>query len=256
MVESGDHIGELIGPYVLGALEPDEVEDIELHLLWCDECRELVEEQRQVVGLLPYLAEPQPVPLRARRQLRDRIESEFLTPADSGSLSRFPVLIQRFRWAAVGVAAALVLAVFGWSTFQMQAEVEKKDDEVAMVQQQQDRMFEFIKNGGRFVNLQGTGVAPAATGSIILNPINNTALLLVDGIAKPPPEQNYVVWLVKGARHLNSGVLPVDDQGKGQLYITANETLLSFDSIVITEESGPLVANPTGVRLMAARVGD
>src|SRR5690606_37241530 len=77
MSEHEDHhdaIAELIPAYVLGALEPDELEAVELHLLECPRCRAEVDEQRQVTALLPYLAEPRSVPVRARRELLARID--------------------------------------------------------------------------------------------------------------------------------------------------------------------------------------
>jgi hypothetical protein len=40
--------GDLIGPYILGALEPDEAEEMTLHLTECDRC---ARERRQLAGL-------------------------------------------------------------------------------------------------------------------------------------------------------------------------------------------------------------
>lgn len=253
MAEEEGHVDELVAPYVLGALEPEEVEAVELHLLWCDECRTLVEEERQVAALLPYLAEPQPVPLRARRRLFSRVVEQ---PIPIESRRRLPTALVRTGWVAA-IAAAVLAMVFAFNGQQMQAQVEKKDSELEVLKENQRVVAQVLNSPRGFVTtLHSTGVAPGAEGGVILDPTRNAALLVVDGLPKLPSGHAYVVWMVRGSQHINVGVLPVDDQGRGQLLITPPDTLLNYSSILITEESGALTANPTGIRMMAAEMGD
>jgi len=61
---------------------------------------------------------------------------------------------------------------------------------------------------------------------------------------------------VRGNDHVNAGVLPVDNQGRGTLYITMRDALASFDGILVTEETGTQVSNPSGTHMLAAHVGN
>lgn len=280
--DGADPIRELIAPYVLGALEPAEVEAVELHLQTCAACRALVDEERRVVGLLPYLARPQPVPLRARRtlfaRLRDLTDEAAGARGTSGRLSqpaldeqpdaadsapvsrvrrwRAPVSIARLGWVAAVVAAALA-AIFFWNSQQMQTQVARKNSEISAAQQSQSSLSRIISQHGIVTTLRSTGAAPNAQGGIVLDPTHNAAVVVVSGLPKPPPNESYVVWLVRGNQQTNAGILPVDDQGHATLYISPRDALSTYNGFLITEESGQLAANssPHGVRMMQAQVG-
>jgi hypothetical protein len=89
---------------------------------------------------------------------------------------------------------------------------------------------------------------------VLVDPNGNAAVMMVDGLAQPRPGHSYVVWAVRGSEHVKAGILPVDNNGHAVLRIVLPETLLSFDSLIITDEAGPAVAFPSGTRLMAAHV--
>lgn len=258
MMEEESHVGELVAPYVLGALEPEEVEAVEVHLLTCERCRALVEEERAISQLLPYLAEPVDVPMRARRALLAAIRDEVDPEPDivSAAQRRIPALVTRLGWFVAASAVVLAMA-FGWNGQRMQAQVDQKNSELSLLEARQKTIAEFVGSPRGFVtNLQSTGVVTSAEGGVILDPTRNAALLVVDGLPKPMTGHAYVVWMVRGNEHVNAGILPVDSDGRGQLYITMPEVLASFDGILVTDESGPLAVNPSGTRLMAARVGN
>lgn len=56
-----DHVDDLVAAYALGALEPEEREQVERHCRACVRCARLVADERRLVGLLP-LAAPSAVP--------------------------------------------------------------------------------------------------------------------------------------------------------------------------------------------------
>jgi hypothetical protein len=240
------HISELVAPYVLGALEPDEVEQVELHLEGCSMCRALVEEERRVVRALPYLAEPRPVPLSARQNLLKRVEEE-ATPARP---SRWKVLLPSGRsgWIAAATAAVLAL-VFAVNSFQMQGEIEQRDREIS---ERQNEIAEVLGSSrGWTTSLEGS--APGAGGGIIVDPTTNAAILVVNGLEQPEEGHIYVVWMVDDGEHVNVGNLAVDDNGSGQLYITGRGALAAYEGLVITEEvDDTQVAGPSGDEVMAA----
>lgn len=256
MLEEDSHIRELVAPYVLGALEPDEVELVELHLLECPDCRDLVEAERRVADLLPFLAEPVSVPARARRNLLERFRLPSPLTRQDDPRPRVVTVLTRLGWVAA-MAAAVFALFLGWNSTQMQNQVNKKNSELSVLSQNQQTIAQFVSSPNGFVtSLQNTGVAAGAQGGVILNPTRNAALLVVEGFPKPPTGHSYVVWMVRGDEHVNAGVLPIDSQGRGTLYITMPQALSSFDGILVTEETGTRVSIPSGTHMLAAHVNN
>ena len=247
------HVDDLIAAYVLGALEPDELEHVELHLLNCEHCRALADEEHRIAGLLPYLAPPADVPLRARQQLLETVERQepVALPARG---RRLPATMLRVSWLAAGLAAVLALGFF-WHGTQIQQQVDKKDTQLVALEGQQDTVLSFVSTHGGFITqLQDTGGANGAHGGVIVDPTGNAAVMMVDGLAQPRPGHTYVVWALRGDEHVKAGLLPVDNSGHAVLRIVLPEAILSFDQLIITDEVGPAVAFPSGTRLMAAHV--
>lgn len=247
MSGQNDHISELVAPYVLGALEPDEVERVELHLEQCPMCRELVESEREVVRALPWLAEPRPVPLRSRERLLARVRGD----EESSRTSRVKRLILpsgRAGWIAASVAAVLAL-VFAVNSFQMQGEIQKRDQEES---EARASIAEIVQSPrGWTTNLVSN--TPGAAGGIIVDPTTNAAIMVVDGLEQPPDGHAYAVWMVSGDEYVHVGNLDVDDDGRGQLRITAQGRLANYDGLMITEEVAETnVAGPSGDEVMAA----
>jgi hypothetical protein len=246
------HISELVAPYVLGALEPDDVERVESHIDRCLICRGLVEDHRRVVGALPYLAEPREVPLRARQNLMARVRDESV-PIEESRVARLKAFLLpsgRAGWVAAATAAALAL-VFAVNSFQIQGEMEKQAEEVS---EDRANIAEMVQSpGGWMTSLQGG--SSGAGGGIIVDPTTNRAIMVVDGLEQPREDHAYVVWMIdnENGQHLNVGKLIVDEDGRGQLYITTAGALSSYDGMMITEELDEAnIAGPSGDQIMAA----
>ncbi len=99
--------GDLVGPYVLGALEPDEVEEMTEHMAGCDRC---AQERLKLAGLPALLdtahaedeiADPSP-------QLEEAVLDQFVRERARGA--RPPRRWKRFAIPAAA-AATVILAV-------------------------------------------------------------------------------------------------------------------------------------------------
>jgi len=246
------HVDELVAAYVLGALDENELERVEQHLEGCVRCQQAVAEARAAIDLLAYLPEPRPVPLRVRQRLVTRLQAEVEAVVGVSTLA----WRGRLGWLAAAVAAVIAL-VFAWQSLQSQAEVQEREARVRELEQRGQVLAQFVANRpqGFVVPIESTAGAPGARGGVILDPTSNVALVLVDGLPRLPAGQSYVVWLVTGERYINAGVLPVDDQGRGELYLTPQETLSTLTGIAVTVETGVLVASPNGLPVAEATIG-
>jgi anti-sigma-K factor RskA len=246
------HVDDLIAAYVLDALDPEELELVERHLEHCTWCQAAVAEARAAIDLLAYLPEPQPVPLRARHRLLARLQADAATPLEAPPIR----LRSRLGWVAAAVAAVLALA-FAWQSLQSQAEVQQREARVRELEQRGQVLTQFVNNRpqGFVMPIESTAAAPGARGGVILDPTSNAALVMIEGLPRLPTGQAYVVWLVDRDRYINAGVLPVDDQGRGELYLTPQEALSTFTGIAITVETGALASSPNGQPVAQATIG-
>jgi anti-sigma-K factor RskA/putative zinc finger protein len=95
--------GDLVGPYVLGGLEPDEIEEMTQHLAECDRC---AAERRQLAGLPALLdsAHAEDTIAALSPQLEDAVLDRFVR-------ERAQAARPRRRWARFAVPAAAAAAV-------------------------------------------------------------------------------------------------------------------------------------------------
>lgn len=230
---------DLIGAYALGALDPEDLEVIERHLALCERCRQAIADARRTAQLLAFSAPPQPVPAHARRQLLARIRAYPITAG-----VRF--WLRRPAWT-LAVAASLLTLLFGWQVIQQRQEAHRQAHQAVEADAQRRAVVQLIaQRDGLLIRLQGTGTARDAHGAIILDPSSNTALIAVEGLPRPATGQAYVVWLVRGDQYHQAGILPVDERGHAELFLSPRESLRTFDAMAITLENGPQVSAPNG----------
>ena len=99
--------GDLMGPYVLGALEPAEVEEVDQHLTECDRC---ALERRRLAGLPALLdaAHADDAVVALSPQLEDAVLDQFVR--ERARSARPPGAWRRFAIPAAA-AATVILAV-------------------------------------------------------------------------------------------------------------------------------------------------
>lgn len=88
---------ELLGAYALNALEPDEIEALELHLADCPKCRAELRDHRETAAMLAHAGAPAPTGLweRIAASLDD-------VPEDTDTVFRMPVGLSGARTAEKG----------------------------------------------------------------------------------------------------------------------------------------------------------
>lgn len=76
MDEQQDHVDDLVGAYVLGAVTPEEAATVEAHLATCTQCQRLERELREAEEALPLLAGEMDPPARLKERLMAAVIAE------------------------------------------------------------------------------------------------------------------------------------------------------------------------------------
>jgi hypothetical protein len=203
-VSTHPELRDLLGPYLLSALGPDEKREVEEHLRDCPECSEEVRDLRLAHERLTELAG---VEETAPRELKDRV----LTGMPRRETRRVPLVAA----AAVLFALAVLGVLYSTGFF--------APDEVAAA------------------DLQATDLAPQAGGELRVREEdpNARAELEVWGLPRPEPNQYYELWFGEEGGRVSAGTFTVDEEGRETLYMTVPEEASGYGQVGITLEEFP-----------------
>ncbi len=260
-----DKSEELLAGYVLGDLSPEEI--AEMHQLIAEHPEIVIEIDRfqETLAMLPLgLTESQPP-----SNLRDRIAAvaipkneelplaSLLTNASLESANSSPKHSPRQRnfWkiAAItlGSISAIALSALGFDNYQMrqqvatnQIELQKYRQAIALLQSADNRM----------ISLKGMGAIPAASGSVMIAPMEKTAMISIQNLMPIPPENSYRLWAIVDGKKVDCAQFRPDEQGKVFLKVPLGSALKQSTTLIITIEPNKDMPEPTGEMVMKGEV--
>jgi anti-sigma-K factor RskA len=195
---------DLLGPYVMGTLEPNEKREVEDHLEECASCTEEAQELRLVHECLADLAHGTEAP---PPDLRTRVVAGI---AQREARRRLP------SWAAAVAAAFFVLVA------------------IAVI------LTPDLFGGGALAsaNLNPTDRAPDAGGEVSIQGTGENMELRLEAWGLPPckREQYYELWLVEGNDRVSAGSFTVGQSGRVDVRLNAPNFAGSYPKVGITAE--------------------
>ena len=231
-VEVDHHeIQDLLGAYALHAVDAAEEAAVERHILRCEECREELEQHREVTALLSTTERFAPT------NLWENIVRQI--PADSTSGSAIPVepifpivpvlpgaqpdakiVPLRRRWLQP-VAAAAVLALVVGSTIVQSARLGSANDQLAAARADVTELTEQLNrpplNAAVAQAMTGADTQRLTLGSqvsgsnaiIVLMP-GGTGYLAEHTLQPLPPDRTYQLWAIIDGKIISAGILGPD----------------------------------------------
>jgi hypothetical protein len=196
---------DLLGPYVMDALGPEERREVEEHLRECASCREEVRDLRLAHERLADLANTTETP---PPELKDRV----MTEMPHRETRRVPLVA-----AAAVLGALAVLGVLLYSSGLLGR------GEVASA------------------TLEPTELAPRAGGELQVreDDPNARAELEVWGLPRPGPDEYYELWFAQEGGRVSAGTFTVGTQGRETLYMSVPEDASDYQQVGITLEKFP-----------------
>jgi anti-sigma-K factor RskA len=210
---------ELLGPYVLGALDPEEEQAVERHLAGCAACRNeergLRETHERLAGV-SIAASSAPPDLKARilGALPQGGRNRGATPGETARDGRSSSLVRR-AVAVVTILLPLVLVV---------AYLVGAFDRPEMT-----------------AALAPTELAPGAGGELEVRGLGSDleASLEVWGLPETEDDEYYELWFGKEGGRVSAGTFAVDDRGRGELSALCPEVAGGYQRAGITLEQFP-----------------
>jgi anti-sigma-K factor RskA len=195
---------DLLGPYVMGTLEPYEEREVEDHLEGCVSCREEAQKLRLAHERLADLAYSTEAP---PGDLKTRVVAGI--PRREAS-RRVPT------WVAAIAAAFCMLAVLGAII------APNLFGDQAMVS----------------ANLNPTDRAPGAGGEVSIRGTGENMELRLEAWGLPPckSEQYYELWLVEGDERVSAGSFTVGQSGQVDVTLNAPNFSASYPRVGVTAE--------------------
>ena len=206
-----DHqqIRDLLGPFVMGELDPEEARRVETHLEGCAGCGHEAESLRLAHEHLLDLAAASETPPRT---LKDSVVTGRYAPA-----APRPATDWRRGLSRLAVAAAVLLLVLGVAYVPGLL----SDREVAAA------------------TLEPTGRAPEAGGEVeIREGTGENVELRLDAWGLPPceSEEYYEIWFVEDGERVSAGTFSIGDSGDAEVSLNAPRFATSYPRIGITVE--------------------
>lgn len=239
-----ERIKDLLPDYYLGQLPPEEAEEVRRHLTEHAACREALDEVAQVLDLMPFAiheTEP-PAGLKERVMERALEESSRQEPAirPPRRVAQHPAARRGLGWRGAGLLAAaaamLVLLVgLGWAYVDLQQDNRRLQAEVQELQQDSGENSP-PQEGLVAVAAQGTGRAPEARGTAVVDPVGGRLALDVYNLPEPPAGHAYRAWLVSGDEALSLGPMELNERGDGRMTGAVTEPLGRYEALRLTVE--------------------
>jgi anti-sigma-K factor RskA len=200
-----DHLDtrNLLGPYVMGALEPREEREVEEHLKDCESCREEAQDLRlahEQLADLAYITEAPPPDLKGR----------VVAGIPRRESRRVP------SWLTAVAAAFCVLAVLG------------------------ALLTPDLFGGGALAaaTLSPTDRAPDAGGEVSIQGAGENMEVRLEawGLPACKHEQYYELWLVEGKERVSTGSFTVGRSGRVDVSMNAPDFAGSYTQVGVTSE--------------------
>jgi anti-sigma factor RsiW len=222
-----DHqrIQELLGAYALHAVDAREEAAVERHIPHCEECRQELEQHREVAALLSTTERFAPAELwdSIIRQIPTDSTSRPATPAAPTTPVAAPdatIIPLRRQWLRPAAAAAVLALVVG-STVVQTARLNSANDQLAAEQARVMDLNDQLQRppldiavaqamaGADTQRLTLGSQVSGANAIIVLMP-DGTGYLAEHTLQPLPPDRTYQLWAIVDGKIISAGILGAD----------------------------------------------
>ena len=224
-----------LAAYALGDGELSTMD--QAHLAQCAACRSALAGYRRITAALRLSAEEATPPVA----LRARILAAARQPQPAPASEPPPAPRRPVRYAALALAAALLIALFGWN-ITLQQRVEQQAAQFTNSRSNWHTLTALLNDADvRWYAMAGN----QARGRFWADPTGTAACLVAQQLPPLADHQVYQVWLTADRQVVNGGTfLPRD--GDGWVMIRSDAPFTSYQAVIVTIEAAGGSAMPSG----------
>jgi anti-sigma-K factor RskA len=240
---------ELLASYVLGDLTSEEVALVNQLLETHPELKLEVNRLQNSLALLP-LALPETTP-------PESLHAEILQAASvNHSHSRVSPSHRIWRkpqiWVTVlGSVAASVIISLSLYSYRLQQQIATIEAELSHYR---ETIALLPQPNNRLVTFTGTDLTPIASGSLVIVPQSDTALLTLKNLSPLPQDKIYRLWAVVDNQKIYCGEFKPDSQGNVLIKLPLDEFMTNSSQAFITIEPLTKIPQPTGETVMKSSI--
>ncbi len=254
---SCDDCEELLPDYLLGDLNVDEMVTMAAHLRTCLRCQENLLSYENVFADILEIPREHKIPENVWRNIHKSISKEV---SKKNAWSFLEEIKEAFssQWS-MALSAISVFVMIGVSLWAFNLQKKTIDLQVRLDMLQEDKKKQYQVSAFltspemRRILLKGEAKAIQATGTILVQPEEIRAILIVQNLPQLPEDRAYQLWLVRNNQRENGGVFRVDSSGMGLIILTAPSPLSTYHAFGITEEPSGGSPGPTSPRLLGGK---
>ncbi len=268
-----EEVVELLAPYALGALEPQEKAMVEAHLQECAYCRTIAHQDSAVVHSIGMGSNEHRPPRGLKRELFAKIDvisskKPIATPARG-----FSTFIQSQKWAFGSAIIAPIVVLGGMVAFLVNrvGDVQTENTELSRVVEtkelENDVLTQSISDQSQTLTEQRNALAWASqaafrkdirdsvpsrglSGNLYVNTSGRMGMLVLNDLQRLPTDRLFQVWLIGwDGKVAGAGTFTTNSAGRGQIVMESDLSLFGYKSLAVTIEPGPGSQQPTGPQI-------
>lgn len=248
MVE--EHVFDLLPGYALGILDDAELLTVSEHLRDSTVCEQKQAAYAETVGQLA-MAETQEIPdpglktkvlqkvKRAAVNSQNRIDN--IPSPQMGFLDLLHNFFKHPAGVVFGLLTLVVILFLGVNYYLLRQQVNELQAQAPSGYMQ-------------VIRLEGSDIAPETSGYVMVFKNQNYGSLAVTHAPLLEADQQYQIWLIKDGIRTSGGVFSVNETGYGNLLVSADQPLDSFQSFGITIEPLGGSPQPTGDKVLGGEL--
>ena len=236
---------ELIAGYVLGNLDPQEVQKVEQLLAENPDLIAEVNGLQETLALLPYGLPKISPPTH----LRTAILSSTAFDSSPEINAKIKTNSIPLGWTLILVGIPTLLAIFfGGESDRLRQDLVTAQSQIV---QQKDAIAMLQQSSTSLVALKGMDMASAASGNMVMTPGEPQAVLVLRNLPTLPEGQVYYLWAVVGDKKLPFGSFKAGSHGNvvSKFAIPNSENI---EALIITVEASPSATEPAGPMVMTS----
>jgi flagellar motor protein MotB len=264
---------ELLAGYVLGNLTTAEIAMVEAYLASSTAAQQelqklqatlsLVTETAPLMAISAAAAPANTSEIASLERLRARIVAPVAQTVSPSVARRKQQVLTWLGWG-LGTVSTILAATFGWQSYQLDRqlqvalqEVQQQQDQLQQSKQQltvaqqevQNQQALLGQSGNKLLAIDGMEAGGKSTGSLVMSPAMDTAVLVLQNVPPLPAGKVYRMWAVVGNSEMPCGDFLPDRNGQ----VFKKTSLKDWEkakTVVMTIESAKESPIPEGDAVM------